>query len=421
MRKIALTVGLAAVGTVGLHAQDSSSMQTSKIWSLSGTLRGFYDDNYNTAPAGSALRRSSIGFEVSPSFGLDIPLEQTDFGLRYTYGLYYYQDRQDIGSNPIDQSDQFDAWLSHSFSESWQASVRDSLVYSQEPDLALGSGVALRTSGNTLVNTGSIKLDTQWTRLLSSELGYQNTLYHYDNSTYSGELDRLENLASVDLFWQVIPTAKVGIGYQYQQINYTANQVILAGPPKYMSDNRDNRSHFVYANVQYNPLDNLTVALKLGAQITDYYNPPAGVSSTSTTSPYVDLSGTYTYLPGSYVQVGFTQARNAAPYITAASASGQIDLDEESSTIYGSINHQFTPQLVGNINGRIQYSTVNGGANDGTSETWYSLGLNLSYAFNPHISAEIGYNFDDLDSNLPASLGQSYKRNRAYIGITAAY
>ncbi|MGA2028734.1 MAG: hypothetical protein ABSG87_01490, partial [Verrucomicrobiota bacterium] len=121
MRKIAFSVGLAAVGTVALHAQDSSSMQTSKIWSLSGTLRGFYDDNYNTAPAGSPLRRSSIGFEVSPSFGLDIPLEQTDFGLRYTYGLYYYQDRQDIGANPIDQSDQGDVWLSHSFNENWQA------------------------------------------------------------------------------------------------------------------------------------------------------------------------------------------------------------------------------------------------------------------------------------------------------------
>jgi len=423
MRKIALCVGLAAVGTVGLHAQDSGSMQTSKIWSLSGTLRGFYDDNYNTASAGSPLRRSSIGFEVSPSFGLDIPMEQTDFGLRYTYGLYYYQDRQDIGANPVDQSHQFDLWLNHSFTENWQASVRDSLVYSQEPDL-IGGGQTLRTSGDTLVNTGSIKLDTQWTRLFSTELGYQNTLYHYDSSIYSAELDRLENLASLDLLWQVLPTAKVGIGYQFQQVNYTANQVILAASainPTYMSNNRDNRSHFVYANVQYNPLDNLTVALKLGAQITDYYNPPTGVSSTSKTSPYVNLSGTYTYLPGSYVQVGFTQARNSAPYITLASASGQIDLDEESSTIYASVNHAFTPQLVGNINGKIQYSTVNGGANDGSSETWYSLGLNLSYAFNQHISAEIGYNFDDLESGLPVALGQSYKRNRAYIGVTAAY
>ena len=48
--------------------------------------------------------------------------------------------------------------------------------------------------------------------------------------------------------------------------------------------------------------------------------------------------------------------------------------------------------------GKIQYSTFNGGALNGQSQTWYSLGLNLAYTFNPHVSAEIGYNYDDLTS-----------------------
>ncbi len=28
-------------------------METAKLWSVSGTLRGFYDDNYNTAAVGA--------------------------------------------------------------------------------------------------------------------------------------------------------------------------------------------------------------------------------------------------------------------------------------------------------------------------------------------------------------------------------
>ena len=27
----------------------------------------------------------------TPSFGLNLPLQQTEIGLQYTYGLYYYQ------------------------------------------------------------------------------------------------------------------------------------------------------------------------------------------------------------------------------------------------------------------------------------------------------------------------------------------
>ena len=64
-------------------------MQTTKIWSASASLRGFYDDNYTTSPNGD--KQGSAGFEVSPSVQFNVPLQQTEIGLKYTYGLYYYQ------------------------------------------------------------------------------------------------------------------------------------------------------------------------------------------------------------------------------------------------------------------------------------------------------------------------------------------
>jgi uncharacterized protein (PEP-CTERM system associated) len=160
----------------------------------------------------------------------------------------------------------------------------------------------------------------------------------------------------------------------------------------------------------------LNVGLKAGIQYVDYYNPPTHVSSTSQLSPYANLSATYTYLPGSYVQFGFTQTRNATDVI--AISGGKVTLDQESSIIYAVLNHQITPRLTGNVVGNIQYSTFNGGLYGGQSQTWYTLGLNLAYAFNPHVSAEVGYNYDYLTSNVP---GQNYDRNRVYLGVTGTY
>jgi uncharacterized protein (PEP-CTERM system associated) len=185
-----------------------------------------------------------------------------------------------------------------------------------------------------------------------------------------------------------------------------------------VSDNRDNWSQYGYVGAQYNPLDNLTLAAQAGIQYADYYNPTPGTSSTSQLSPYAKLSGTYTYLPGSYVQLGFTQTRNATD-IVAPTASGKLTEDQESSVVYAALNHQITPKLTGNITGQIQYSSFNGGAVDGQSQTWYSVGLNLAYSFNPHVSAEIGYNYDDVTS--AGAFAPGYDRNRVYLGVTGTY
>ena len=410
-------MGLAAAGTTALqaaYAPDLNPMETSKLWSLSGTLRGFYDDNYNTAPSGSD-KRSSYGFEVSPSFSLNVPLQQTELGLKYTYGLYYYQDRMERTGRPVDQTHQADLWVSHAFTEEWRTKVQDTFVVAQDPEL-VGGGTPLRVKGNNVHNNGTITLDGQWTRLLGSEVGYQNNFYDYENNAndVAGLLNRLEHLAWVNLNWQLLPTATAFVGYQYGQINYIGNDPIAPG---YVSDNRDNRSHYGYVGAQYKPLSNLTLAAKAGIQYVDFYNPPTGISTTGHISPYADLSATYTYLPGSYVQAGFQQKRNATD-VVAPDASGRVTQDQESSVVYASVNHKFTPQLTGNVLGNVQYSTFKDGQYDGHSQTWYTLGANLSYSFNPHVSAEVGYNFDDLTSGVP---GEKYQRNRIYIGVTGTY
>lgn len=419
MRKFFVCAGLAVAGTTGLHAAytpDLNSMETSKMWSVSGTLRGFYDDNYNTAPSGP-LKRSSFGFEASPSLSLNVPLQQTEIGARATYGLYYYQDRMSQGGRPIDQTGQLDLWVDHAFSERWDTKVQDTLAVGQEPEL-INQGQPYRVQGDNLHNRGELSLNTQWTRLLGTKLSYVNNIYHYSSNPYQGLLDLMQHDISIDANWMLQPELVGFIGYQFEQINYTGNEVLGSlGPITTKSDNRDNRSHFVYLGAQYNPLQNLAIVGKAGIQYVDYYNPAPGLSDTTTLSPYADISATYTYLPGSYVQLGFTQTRNATD-LAAFAGNGQVTLDQESSIVYGALNHRITPRITGSLTGKVQYSTFHGGLYDGHSQTWYSLGVNLAYAFSQHVSAEVGYNFDDLTSGVP---GQKYERNRVYVGVTGTY
>ncbi len=425
MKKFFVSLGLAAAGTASLHAAYSpDSSDNSKMWSLSATLRGFYDDNYTTTPQ----KHGSVGAEVSPSFSLNVPLQQTEIGLRYTYGLYYYQQRQNNGQKPIDQTHQFDLWLDHAFTSSWEVRVEDTVAVQQDPSLtAVGTSTAQRISGNNLGNTATASLMTDWTREFSSELSYQNTLVDYQNSgfspvtgpSYAGLLDRIEQTIGLDFRWHISRTTTALVGYKFGMVNFTGNEIIARNTvmppfPFYYSKSRDNRSQYGYVGVQHEFLDNLRGTANVGVQYTDYYNDP---SATSSFGPYADASLIYTYASGSYAQLGVTETRNATDTVQVNS-NGQITQDQESTVVYGSINQSLTAKLTGSVLGRYQYSIYHNGQFNSQSSQFYSAGLNLSYAFNRHISSDVGYNFDWYTT--PVS-GQGYTRNRIYMGVTATY
>jgi len=454
MKKFFASVGLAAAGAASLqaaYAPDLGPMSTAKLWSVSASLRGFYDDNYDTANS-SLKPRGSYGFEVSPQLMLAVPLQQTELGLRNTYAMTYYQERESLGQNPVDQSDQLDLWVDHAFTERWNAKVSDTFVVGQEPQLLTpnGSPVSLpvRVREDNVVNTGNITVNTDWTRLFSTSLNYQNSFYDYQNSgaaivdvqpvgpvpyppfiypgatgkgaSLAGLLNRIEQNISLDLQWRFSAETMVLIGGSVGQVNYTGNEPVAfnpsgIGPLYYYSSDRDNRSYTGYVGIQHNLLPNLNVSAKVGASYTDQYNDP--LSSPSVT-PYASVSVIYTYLPGSYAEVGLQQMRNATDVVAPSLTTGKITQDQESTYVYGSINHQITPKLLGTLIGSWQYSTFQDGAYANSADSLYSLGLSFSYTFTPHLSADAGYNFDDIQSNINQ---RGYTRSRVYLGLTAAY
>lgn len=439
MKKFLTSTSLVALSVSGLHAAyapDLTPMETSKPWSVSAALRGFYDDNYTTSPSKRTVPvglfgateevepEDSFGYEFKPSVSLNLPLDQTFFGVSYEYTLKYYENRK---GDKYDQSHEFDLRLDHRFSERYKIEVNNSLVIAQEPEVLSPGNISspLRTEGDNIRNLGTIDFTAQLTELLDLELGYANTFYDYEQdegdvavgtASRSGLLDRMEHEARVDLRWQMLPETSGILGYTFGIVDFTADETIgtnfITGEA-ISSDIRNNRSHRVYVGADHRFNSQLSGSARVGGQYTDYYN-----DNESAISPYVDANLAYQYSRGNHLQVGVNHTRNQTDVAAFDANSEDITRDQESTRLYASVEHKITPNLVGSALFQAQYSTFEGGRDDGESELLFLSGVNLAYHFNQHWLAEAGYNFDRLDSNLE---GRSYSRNRAYIGVRATY
>jgi Putative beta-barrel porin 2 len=468
MKKIITSASLAALGALGLQAgtpldrsyyapnPELTPQQSTKWWSVSATLRGFYDDNYNTSPANfryldpntglvtTTTPRSSFGFEVSPSIGINIPLEGTFIGLNYTYSLRYYEDREDHNS---DMTHQADLRVTHAFTDTFKVDFKDSFVDTQEPqivDLVNSTPLLRRSNSDVVRNHGSIDFNAQISRLFSISFGYENTFYDYEDEgdgSYSALLDRTEHLAKLDFQWHVQPSTIAHLGYQYGLINYNRKDSLVPPiggvPVPYVPgsptdpETRNNRSHYIFVGADQTFTSQLLASVRLGVQITDFPNAvaidatsPSGYrdDSNSDVSPYADASLTYTYAEGSFAQLGIRHARNQTDLAFVPGTSTAI-MDQTSTTVYGIITHRITPKITGNLMGQIQISDFAGTQSSGDTDMLYIIGLNFNYQFNPFLSAELGYNYDRLDSDVVYADGnsRSFTRNRVYIGLKASY
>jgi hypothetical protein len=444
MKKIVASVGLVAIGASGIQtacAQSLVAADASKPWSVSATLRGFYDDNSSTIPNDvtlpPGLHRDTFGFEVSPAAALSWSMDQTTITLGALYSFRHY-DRVPLNSTGHnDHTFTFNAGLTHAFNEQISARVSDSFVIGQEPDLLRAGNTFStfqRVSGNNIRNYGMIGLDAQLTPEIGIGVGYDNAFYDYKDRgpglvgivvqpSLAGALNRIENRAHVELYYQVMPETKALVGYQFTDVNYNADELIggIVDPftgavlNPVFSKNRNSREHTGYVGAEHSFSPQLKGAVRVGASYTEY---PEDDFVSSTWTPYVNATLRYHYTQLSYVEGGVSYDRNATDVVGAGLAN-TATLDAESAVVYLSVNHAITPQLMASLIGQFQNSSYHGGTFDDNNEQYYLLGLNLSYRFNQYFSAEVGYNYDRLESS--SALNRTFDRNRVYIGVTASY
>jgi hypothetical protein len=448
MKKIVASVGLVAIGASGIQtasAQALGSPDASKPWSVSATLRGFYDDNVGTVPNNQSLppgvKRDALGFEVSPSGALAWSVDQTTITLGAMYSFTHYDHIPPNATGHNDSTFTFNAGLTHAFNEQVSVRVNDSFVIGQEPDLLRAGNTFStfqRVSGNNIRNYGIIGLDWQLTPEWGLGVGYDNAFYDYKDRgvgqtllpdglgvlyspSLAGALNRIENRFHIEGNYQFMPETKLLVGYQFTDVNYNADEVIggfldpFLGDTRVMSDQRNSQEHTGYVGAEHNFSPQLKGALRVGASYTSYPNDDV-VHNTWT--PYVNATLRYNYAPQSYVEGGFSYDRNPTD-VVGAGLPGTTTVDAESAVVYGTVNHAFTPHLIGSLIGQFQNSHYHGGTFNNSDEQYYLVGLNLEYRFNQYFSTHVGYNYDHLASD--GALNRTYGRNRIYIGVTATY
>ena len=409
MKKRFITLSAATLAVAGAQAADG------KIWEVSATLKGFYDDNVTTAPNNEV---ESGGIEFSPALSLNYG-DGTDLDISagYAYGLRWYDDRP---TDDQDHGHELGLSLNKAFTDTSRLSLSESYVVAQEPAL-LDGGTPLRLEGDNTRNT----FQAGYKRILSGktglELGYGNSLFDYDDRTFSSLLDRQVNSFSVDGFHYLDEQTELVVGYKFAATDFdgpkvSSSDTALAFDP----DARDNDSHFAYVGLSRTLNAQLAVEGLVGIQSADFDNAdrmPDVVTDDDPSSPFADVRFTWSYAEDSSVVGGVMMLRTATDLRAA---------DQETTAIYAQLRHRFTdlsPDLYGTITGRYQSSELNGGGAgvDGKDEELNLFGVGLSYNISESMWAELSYNFDELQSDVRVYGDRSFDRNYVSIGIGARY
>jgi hypothetical protein len=421
MKRVVASAGVVAVGMAGVQGANVTGLTTqeqSKWWLVSGSLRGFYDDNSLNAPDAQAI--ASTGFELHPGFSLNFPGERTLLSATYDLTLNYYQDRP---SEKVDQSHVFDTRVHHRFTERYEVNLENSFAYADEPAVFDVATVQRRGDASGLRNQAQIDFSGRMTPVLGFVSGYKNNLRDYTQTgigSYSALLDSVEQLLHLDLQWFQSETMVHFTGYQFGVFNYTSSDPIGVGtvgpghggvPELIYPDSKNNVSHYFYLGTKRDFSEKLTGAIKIGAQYTDYVN-----ASDSGLSPYLDLKVNYTYLRGDSAQLGFTIQRS--PAFVGIVNNGELTLDTLQALTYASVNHRFTSRLSGALYLSFIHTTYNGGAYDGDSDNYLTIDTRLDYKLREYLFLDLGYVWYLYNSSIP---GIDFTRNRVYLGIRATY
>jgi hypothetical protein len=447
MKRIITSAGLVVLGAAGAqavgYAPGFASTDLTQPWSVGLTMNGFYDSNPLTYPTGGWPTAtgtlpliSSWGYELSPYVSGAYSTDQTQIGARYTFSMDFYAN---FPNNKTDYSQIFTLFANHRFNERFALNFNDNFAYSQEPEVlgATAGNIAVpyRTQQNSLANNASFNFTSSLSETLSLVLGYSNRYISYQQSpqdvtsiynplgggSLQALLNRVENYVLANLEYKLSPQAMVLGGFQYGQIDYIGDGYLVSGNPdpatNPMSESRNSRNYYVYAGGSYTFNPDLSLSLKAGGQYTDLYNSPSSYTGWNAGwAPYIDLSFNWRFTTRGTLQVGFTESF-AQTYVLAANSTTMVP--------YLNASYSLTEKITLSGLAKVSSSTFNGGAPgvDGAAYNLWMLGLNASYALNRHLSFDVGYNYDNLDSDAAATaIGvYGYSRNRVYFGVTARY
>ena len=332
------------------------------------------------------------------------------------------------------------AKIAHSVSPTLSFELANNLRIAQEPEIEVGtvrrvansdpvSGFprAIRGEQDYLHNQASFYATQMLSDTYSIYAGYANTVFNFDDPSFSALLDRMEHTPLVHLKAQLRPNTVGLIGYRFKAVDFNGDKIKYfqgTTPAETDPEIRDSDSHYIYAGLDHAFTPTLQGSVRLGAQFTKFSNVNKNNDEPvddNSASPFADANLSYGYAEGSHFQIGVKHERNRHDLAFEFDDDGGLILDQKQTVVYASVNHQLTAKLNASLVGHYLNGTYESvGDVDGDNDEYWAFGLSLDYAINPYLAAEAGYNFDDYESGVLPQF-RSYDRNRVYVGLRASY
>ncbi|MCX7887514.1 MAG: outer membrane beta-barrel protein [Verrucomicrobiae bacterium] len=388
------------VGAVAYAVYEPSQLpDPSRRWSVELSASAGYDDNIHSRSDGDPNKKSSATAMLNPKFALNIPLDQTFFGLRYNYQWIYYWDR--IGDEDFDQNHVADFIFSHRFTPRLQLDINDNFRRAISPELVeiIGGVPYIRQERgdyfyNNLSTAITYNLTKVWTLTIANGWEY----WSYDEAA-AADQDRNVFSPGIGLNWLVNPATTLGIHYRAGLVDYDD-----PGP----NDMKNSLSHTAYLFLSHLFNPQLSGQLSAGGTVSETDD------GQKSSSPYVAGSVTYRYAPNGYLSVGasyFLYTSEQYGYRTAETVASFLQC-----------NHGITPKLIARCAVRFVYSeygdpsfVVPPGLPKPTSDSWL-VDVGLSYSLTRWFIIDANYSFVR-----GSGVGNDFDRNRVWGGFRLIY
>lgn len=368
-------------------APDSS--ENPKWFTVSATLREEYDDNIFTSKDN---KQGSFKTEFSPSFLVDIPLDNSEFSARYTFDGIYYSDRS---GTPFDLNHEFVTRYDHSFSDRFSIDLRDMFRHFDEPSLFESVGTPYR-SGTYNSNLASAEFTAQWTPLFGTVTTYSNSLIKYDDQATSNEQDYMENTVSQDMRFNILPNYTLIFGGIFDDLSYDH---VKRGYTQYVGN----------AGVDWQVTPTLVIGGRVGGTI---MQGQAGTGET--VLPYG--SATVNWTLGKRSELDFNYTHSVVP-TDVDQAVGQ-EADRFTATFKYDVTANLTAHLQGiYTHGSYSQSFLFGNISSFTEDV-VGIDTGFDYHFDKNFDYTMGYTFSNVSSGLDF---RNYTRNQVYVGVRGTY
>ncbi|MBI2516689.1 MAG: outer membrane beta-barrel protein [Opitutae bacterium] len=330
----------------------------------------------------------SMVYNVSPSIVFNSSVsDQTFVSASYELSLDHMVDRP--GSKDL-TSHSLSGRVAHSFNQSTNIDLSDSYLISKNPQSLL-AGVPLNTDQSFKRNEFDARFTTSAGQKTGVTVKYRNVVSSYDNDALATSLDRMEQLAGVELSYALLPETKLVGEYRYQNINYDQN-----------GGNKDKQSHFLLGGVDYTAKENLTLTGRAG------FESRSRDAERDTTVPYLELRSRYAYADGSFLAAGYAYTLEEPSDVVRFT-------DTKVNRFFVNVQHRLTGAFTASGSLTYEPSQLQGrrGFAD-IDETTTRFGLGLSWVPGKNWTVTGTYDVDNVSSDDP---NRDQQRNR--IGVSA--